>query len=619
MASFWAEIRRRNVFKVAAAYAIVAWLLIQVASVVAPALSLPSWVTSLVVFLLLLGFPVALVLAWAYEVTPEGIKRTNDIADVERGTQMRGQRLNYVVTGLLALAVAYLLIEDRLPGRAELAVVEAGAAGDDAVSSDTEGPSSADASAVLPNSIAVLPFANLSSDPADEYFALGLHEELLNQLVKLSELTVISRTTMMQYADGTKTPQQVAQERNVQSVMEGSVRRAGDNLRVTVQLIDPATDTHLWSETYDGVADVANIFAIQGNIATNVASALKARLSVKEQSRLALVPTASNEAYGHYLAGIAADQSGTPEASAQSIAELRRAVEIDPSFALAWAQLGYILSVAPTWEPNRTVEYQDAALDAALKALALKPDLPEAHRTLSFAATVRGDWLRSESEYRAAIASGATRAELPERGTLELAVGHIEEARNTLGSNRAVDPVNSAGLAFFVAANEILGDADSVRAYYEQGRQFMPSWPFGEYLMNYIRLGRGEVDALVHDTEVAPRFHAEFGDHTSADAGLAAVQTWYDGLEHATHNDHMIAAAWAAHYGNVELALTAAGRGAQTRRHNIWLLWLPLFDDVRRSPGFEALVANIGLVEYWKQYGWPSFCRPVDTADFECS
>lgn len=207
---------------------------------------------------------------------------------------------------------------------------------------------------VGPLSVAVIPFANLSASEEDQYFAFGLHQEVINQLVKLSDLTVMSRTTMMRYADGSKTPREIARDLDVETVLEGSVRRAGQTVRVAVQLVDPRNDTNLWTETYDGdLANVADILAIQGNIATNVASALAARLSIQEQSRLAKVPTTSGTAYGHYLAALAADQSSSPEGSARALEELRRAVAIDPEFALAWATLSYTLSVAPTWLPER--------------------------------------------------------------------------------------------------------------------------------------------------------------------------------------------------------------------------------------------------------------------------
>lgn len=476
-----------------------------------------------------------------------------------------------------------------------------------------------DAVPILPHSVAVIPFANLSPAEEDRYFAFGLHQEIINQLVKVSDLTVISRTTMMRYADGAKTPREVARDLDVETVLEGSVRRAGSTIRVAVQLVDPSTDRSLWSATYDGdLANVAHIFAIQANIATNVSGALAARLSLQEQSRLAKVPTTSGAAYGHYLAALAADQSSSPEGSARALEELRQAVAIDPDFALAWATLSYTLSVAPTWQPDRTREYQAEAIDTGLKALALDPDLAEAHKAVSFAHTVNGDWQRSHDEYRRSLELGSTRAEVAERGNFELAVGQIEQGRATFRNNQGVNPLNSTGLAFFLAASEILGDREAVRDGYEQGRAFMGPWPFGEYLMNYVRLGRGEFDALADDTAAAPQFRAEFARYESSSAGLAALRSWYDGLAEPNHNEHMVAAAWAAHFGDVDLAVRAAAGGTEVRTHNVWFLWLPLFDEVRRRPEFKRLIADLGLVDYWRLNGWPSVCRALGSDDFEC-
>ncbi|HEY8553264.1 MAG TPA: winged helix-turn-helix domain-containing protein [Burkholderiales bacterium] len=472
--------------------------------------------------------------------------------------------------------------------------------------------------AVLPNSVAVLPFTNLSPNEDDRYFALGLHQEVINQLAKISNMTVISRSTMMQYSGSAKAPREIAAEQNVASVLEASVRRAGDRIRFAVQLVDAETDMLLWSETYDATADVANLFAMQTSIATNVAEALRARLSRQERTRLARVPTRSSAAYGHYLAALAADHSSSGEASARAIAELRKAVALDPGFALAWGNLAYVLAVAPTWQPDHVDEYQDEAFHAGRRGLALQPDLPEAHHALAVVHLVRGEWSDADEAYGRALALGATRAELAEIGNFELAVGYVERGRATFDSNQGANPLNSTGLAFYLAASEIVGDRAAVREAYEQGRAFS-DWPFGEYLMNYVRLGRGDTGALTDDRVAPPHFKPELGRLGSDAAGLAALRDWYEHLENPTHNEHTVAAAWAAHFGDVELALRAARGATQTRRHNVWFLWLPLFDDVRRSPEFAKLVSDLGLVEYWRRHGWPRFCAPTETGAVECS
>jgi len=481
------------------------------------------------------------------------------------------------------------------------------------------GPAVDPRSRVLPNSVAVIPFTNLSPNEEDRFLALGMHQEVINQLAKIGDVTVISRSTMMQYGSGTKSLREIAAEQNVASVLEASVRRAGDRIRFAVQLVDAETDMLLWSETYDATADVANLFAMQTSIATNVAEALRARLSQRERTRLARVPTRSSAAYGHYLAALAADHSSSGGASARAVEELREAVALDPSFALAWANLAYVLAVAPTWRPDRAADYQDEALDAARKGLELESDLPEAHHALAVVHLVRGDWSEAGDAYRRALDLGATRAEMAEIGNFELAVGYIEQARATFDINQGANPLNSTGLAFYLVASEIVGDRAAVREAYEQGNAFVSGWPFGEYLMNYVRLGRGETDELTGDRDEPPYFKPELGRLGSKAAGLAALRDWYGRLDSPTHNEHTVAAAWAAHFGDVDLALRAARGATQTRRHNIWFLWLPLFDDVRRSPGFVDLVSDLGLVEYWRRHGWPRFCRPAAGGEIECS
>jgi tetratricopeptide (TPR) repeat protein len=334
---------------------------------------------------------------------------------------------------------------------------------------------------------------------------------------------------------------------------------------------------------------------------------------------LGRVPTTSGDAYGHYLAALATTLATTPEGNAIAIAELRRAVEIDPTFALAWAKLAYTLTITPTWEPDRTAEYQQEALEIVQRALALEPELTEAHIALSFLSTVRGNWLLSEQEYRQALERGATRAEMPERGVLELAVGHIEQARKTLAENLTIDPTNTTAAAFMLAALEISGDKAAVDEEYRRGNAFSEEWPFGQYIMNYIRLGRNEPDTLVDDSAVRPSFRADFADSTSSSAAVTALRSWYASIETPNHNEQLVVAAWAAHYGDLELALTAAEAATETRVQNIWFLWLPLFDDVRRTPGFKELVVERTLVDYWREYGWPAACRPVGDSDLECA
>ncbi len=248
MAGLFAELKRRNVFRVGLAYAIVAWLLVEVASVVLPTFKAPEWVMQVFTFLVILGFPLALIFAWAFELTPEGIKREAEVDRAESITHVTGRKLDFAIIGLLVIAVVYFAVDKFV------------------LQGETE-----QASVVREKSIAVLPFENLSQDATNEPFTIGIHDDILTQISKISALKVISRTSVMEYSDTTKNLKTIGAELGVATVLEGGVQRAGDRVRINVQLIDAATDEHLWADTYDRRLTAANIFAIQTEIATAIA------------------------------------------------------------------------------------------------------------------------------------------------------------------------------------------------------------------------------------------------------------------------------------------------------------------------------------------------------------
>ena len=368
MPSLFTELRRRNVFKVAVAYAIVAWILIEISATVFPIVKLPEWTVTLVTMLLLLGFPIAMIISWAFELTPEGLKPTHEVEQTESITQVTGRKIDFVIIGVLVLALGYVVLENYiLQDSEEVPVVEESAPVEEAPSvseADLVTPEpvpAEEARPVLPNSVAVLPFENLSPDPDNAYFAAGIHEEVLNHLTKLSALNVIARTSMMQYADGDKAIPQIAEELNVETVMEGSVRYADDRVLVTAQLIDPLTNAHLWSESYN--REFADIFAIQADIAMNIANALEAEFSLEEQASIEEIPTDSPEAYRLYLAAL--DSIGPGSSNELSVTYATQALEADPEFAEAYLLRGW----ARTFVMGSTVAASQAELEDRLSEL----------------------------------------------------------------------------------------------------------------------------------------------------------------------------------------------------------------------------------------------------------
>ena len=351
MRAFLAELKRRNVYKVAVAYAAIAWLLIQVTTQTFPFFEIPNWAVRLVVLLLVIGFPIALVIAWAFELTPEGIKRTDELPRKKRG----GRAWLAIAIAAAVLSVAVFFLGRYTAPRGEAATAA--------------------------KSIAVLPFENRSEEKANAYLADGIQDEILTRLAKIDELKVISRTSTARYKSSPEKVPEIARQLEVEHVLEGSVQKAGDQVRVTVQLIRAATDSHLWAETYD--RKLTDIFAVQTDIAENIAKALRAKLTPGEQKAVAAKPTDNPAAYDAYLRGLAVWSSLNlaPENLQQMEHFYSEAVRLDPNFAVAWAFLSLVHTISyADYDPtSQRLAEAKRALDSAMQ---LQPDLGESYFAL---------------------------------------------------------------------------------------------------------------------------------------------------------------------------------------------------------------------------------------------
>ena len=458
MASFIGELKRRNVFRVAVSYAIVAWLVIQIAATVLPTFDAPRWIIQTLTFVVILGFPAAVALAWAFEITPEGIKSASAAVD---STEPGRRRSNHVVIGLLLLAVAYLAIDSyRLPERVPGELPSGGepASNLPAPTDATASPAApSGAPAALPNSVAVLPFANLSPDPNNAYFAAGIHETVLNELAKIRDLNVIARTAVLRYADGSTPMEQIARELRVEVVMEGSGQYAENRVRITAQLIDPTTGSHLWSENYD--RDFADLFAIQSDIAARIAATLEAQLLPSERASIARPLTESREAQALYLRALAtvSDLSpGTPpELSAEFQSYLDAAIALDPSFARAYAlkavdYASYFVRARRISETEGPAEWERLVRENADRALELDPTLGLAHAALGRMHEVHWRETEARAEYERAYAlSPNDRDVLIDFSFFDTNAGRYTEAIDLAQRAIELDPVyGSAVLAF---------------------------------------------------------------------------------------------------------------------------------------------------------------------------
>ena len=359
--SFFAELKRRNVYKVGVAYAVAAWFIAQAASILAPTFAAPLWVMKAVVALLVLGFPIVLILAWAFEITPDGIRRESEIAPNDRRTLRAGRRLIGITVVLAVLAVALFFFHQLRPGLT--------------ITGGAPAPRPALAPAVIPgNSIAVLPFENLSSDKENAYFAEGIQDEILTRVAKIGALKVISRTSTLHYASSPANLPEIAHQLGVANVLEGSVQKVKDTVRVNVQLIHAATDNHLWAETYD--RRLTDIFGVEAEVAQKIASTLNARLTGAEEQMLAQRPTSNSDAYAAYLRGSTQLRSEQPDMIAAAAHSFEQAVHLDPQFALAWSLLSRAQS-ALFFQSEPTAAHSTAAEDALAQAVRLQPDLAE--------------------------------------------------------------------------------------------------------------------------------------------------------------------------------------------------------------------------------------------------
>src|ERR1700737_2889938 len=318
---FFGELKRRNVYKVAVAYAVVAWLLIQGATQVFPFFEIPNWAIRLVVLLLIIGFPVALILAWAFELTPEGIKRAEDVDLSKSITRRTGRKPDFLIIAILVLVIGVFAYQRFGPVQKALITVP---------------------SAIPEKSIAVLPFENRSEDKANAYFADGIQDEILTRLSKIADLKVISRTSTQHYKSAPENLPEIARQLGVAHIVEGSVQKSGDAVRVNVQLIKAANDSHLWADTFD--RKLTDIFSVESEVAKSIADQLRAKLTGQEEQVIAAKPTNNVEAYDAYLRGLAyTRKTGTTPANSLGAQKyLKEAVRLDPKFALSWALLSLV-------------------------------------------------------------------------------------------------------------------------------------------------------------------------------------------------------------------------------------------------------------------------------------
>ena len=578
MSAFLTELRRRNVIKVGIAYAIVAWILIQIVVSVKEPLKLPDWSDTLIIVILAVGFPVALILAWAFERTPDGVRRTP---------------------------------------AAEPAVPSASAAPDN----DTP-------------SIAVLPFADMSADKDQEYFADGITEELLNSLARIKGLRVSGRTSSFYFKGKNEDLRTIGDKLGVRHILEGSIRKSGDRVRITAQLIDARSDRHLWSETYDRTLD--DLFVIQEQIAKSVADALEITLGVGELGSLPGM-TRNAAAYEEYLlAGIANGVDvilpTTIEDLRTGIQHLERAVTLDPDFGLAWADINYLYRTSVNLASGGLPNHQEKAAHALEQAIRASPGSPFVLYDFNMADLQDGAWVSAERHLNEALDAAAAYS-VQDLFNFRVAqflniAGRIREALDYYERVRLADPMNAQSAAYLTDAYLSLGRADMAfaeadRFLAEKGSPVVLVKASG--LMAAMVTGdRAELGKRLQDliesesnAAISLRMQPLLDD---PEGGLAELRRMLDDPAFASPFTRNIIAIWAVYFGELQLALTLLREFllSPRSRNLAFLVWRAIYRDVRRLPEFKGLLRELGLVDYWRQTGkWGDFVRPVGDDDFE--
>jgi TolB-like protein len=463
---------------------------------------------------------------------------------------------------------------------------------------------------------------NLSPDPDQEYFVDGLSEELLNCLSKIADLRVTSRTSSFTFKGSDRTIQEIAGVLGVDYILEGSVRKAGNALRISAQLIRVEDDYHLWSETYK--RELKDIFEVQEDIATSVADELKVTLGIG-QSFKQLGGTDNLEAYELYLVALGLMGEDISTSMNRVLNSLDAAIALDPEYASAWAvkAIGHWARLV-LMPPNRVVSEKDSVLNAALRVIELEPNLADGYYSLGLSRFVKGDYIEAELAYRKGMKLSSAPMKTSDFGMFHpavhsLAVGYFERACEFEKANLQIYPLNQGTRGLYIFTLGLLSDTQRAEEEYDRGRAlFGDHWFWGDLFLTILRLGTKDVvsrDEIVHSNLI---FDAAKEHLDSPEEGLAELRLLYSDDSNLSENDITNISLWAAYFGDPEFAMNAMEKGIRINASGLFKIWLPVMHEVRQLPRFKKFVIEMGLIDFWNRFGCPDLCRPVGDDDFEC-
>jgi TolB-like protein/Tfp pilus assembly protein PilF len=583
--NFFAELKRRNVYKIAVAYAVVSWLLIQAASILLPTFEAPAWVMKVLVLVIIFGFPVALIVSWAFEITPEGIKLESEIEPNKSIARRTGRK---IVAATIALAV-----------------VAAGLFVYQLVRSKSDKPRPSEAATAAPSkSIAVLPFDNLSRDPDNAYFCEGVQDEILTRLAKVADLKVISRTSTQHFKSTPENLPEIARKLGVMHILEGSVQKSNDQVRVNVQLIHAQSDAHLWAETFD--RKLTDIFAVESDVAQRIASSLEAKLSGSEARAMNARPTENTEAYQFYLKGRFFWNKRTGDDLKTAADLFQKAIDADPSYAGAYAALAATDLLIPVFGAGPTKEFLGKATAAARRAIELDETSAEAHSVLAMVLLFDLRFVESEAEFRRAIQLNPNYATAHQwyGNSFLTSLGRFDEAIREGERSIQLDPLSLVINTDFGSTLVLARRYDEAIAQLRRTLTLDPNFAYAHWNLGVPLYLKGDVTAAISEFEKAAsldddpyvegllgRAYAETGRKDKAEAILQKLKE---------RGQHQYVRTYAYVFVYIGLGDKTKAIECLEKAYELsetpdmgWIKIDPLLDPLRDEPRFRAVVAKM--------------------------
>ena len=585
------ELKRRKVFKVGAAYLVVAWLAVQAASIGFPAFDAPPWVLRVFILIVLLGFPLALALAWIFEITPEGVKTDADAPG--------SKRVFAAAIALVALALGWYYFGQPSFRKGDVAT-----------------PASQSATAAAKNSLAVMAFTDLSPGRDQEYFSDGMAEEILNALARVKELTVIGRSSSFQFKGRNVGARQIGEELGAAHLLEGAVRRQGDRVRITATLVRAADGVQQWSKAYDG--KLADVFDLQESCARDIATELKVVLTGDGEHRLVDKVTGNPQAYAQFVEAQTLVNRRVGDSLPRAIALLQQATALDPKFARAWSKLAVAYAVLAQYVGGDWQANWKASDQAANSALALDPNNAEAYAALSYNQFSQRHYVAMVEPMRRALELGPEDFAANYWAANEsAAMGRTAKAEAQVDAALLNDPANWLLLFYKGALRWRVGDAAATMALARRTEDGGPA--FAAMLFAWH-------DAAAGDFDAGAKHFASMGSRLGTKLSPANLEAIYRGSyqgeaqRHAalTIMDVNAADDWAPTFmlqlGEPERSFAAFEHG-KTGLSDAYLNWLwqpeTWSRKARQSAAFQGFAKRLGMLDYWKQYGWPDLCSPT--------